>query len=72
MHGVAMSAFYISCTYLQNMVEEFSNKQQLKPRVIIFHHDAVEDIFFISRVWFFFFFSQFHIHQTSFPYTLIS
>jgi hypothetical protein len=41
MHGVAMSAFYISCTYLQNMVEEFSNKQQLKPRVIIFHHDDV-------------------------------
>jgi hypothetical protein len=67
MHGVAMSAFYISCTYLQNMVEEFSNKQQLKPRVIIFHHDAVEDIFFISRVWFFFFFHSSTYIKQVFP-----
>ena len=72
MHGVAMSAFYISCTYLQNMVEEFSNKQQLKPRVIIFHHDAVEDIFFHFSCLVFLFFLQFHIHQTSFAYILIS
>lgn len=62
-----MSAFYISCTYLQNMMEEFSNKQQLKPRVIIFHHDAVEDIFFFSFLvsGFSFFQSSTEIKQVS-------
>lgn len=65
MHGFAMSAFYISCTYLQNMVEEFSIKQQLKPRVIIFNHDAVEDIFFSFLVsgFSFSFYSSTYIKQ---------
>ena len=48
-------------------MEEFSNKQQLKPRVIIFHHDAVEDIFFFSFLvsGFSFFQSSTEIKQVS-------